>query len=297
VTRIPQLEEELVAAAERLHSPRRLVRPALRAVLVLGAVAVVILLAVVVAAENDRRPQPPSTRPVEPSARLAEDLEAGVRFELDGRVLTVHLLASAPGETRRRVSGERVRAMCGKGLTEGPGPAPGRPDTIQQATRGWPAGSTRGRFPFPGDISAIATWCRLENPAVGHIAFARFDAASTPASIAAQRKIARTADKWARLFVLSDLADCKLMTQPACERLSCIHVGPEPIPGCTPPSPAYRLSFARARVVDVETKGDRAAARFSNGEVVELVDVDGHDAGGVWWVHKFGPNAGRGFFR
>jgi hypothetical protein len=183
VTRIPELEQELVAAAARLQSPRRLVRPAVRAALALGAVAVVIVLAVVVAAENDRRPQP-----------------AG---------------------------------------------APPPPPTLPE-----------------------------------------------------RQKIARTANQWARLFAHSDLADCKYMTQPACERVSCIHVGPEVIPNCTPPSPAFRLSFARARVEDVETKGNRAAARFSNGERVELERVNQLGAGGgVWLISKFGRNAGREFFR
>jgi hypothetical protein len=76
-------------------------------------------------------------------------------------------------------------------------------------------------------------------------------------------------------------------------------VGPRLIPNCTPPSPAFRLSFARARVEDVEIKGDRAAARFSNGEVVELERVSTNESDelyGHWLINKWGPDAGRGFF-
>lgn len=193
MTRIPQLEEELVAAAARLQSPRRLLGPAPRAALAAGAVAVVVVLALVVAAGNDsdRRQQPAGAQPAPPTANTD----------------------SAPG-----------------------------------------------------------------------------------AFLPQRQKIARTANSWARLFVASDLADCKYMSQPACERMTCTRVGPRLIPNCTPPSRAFRLSFARAKVEDVEIKGDRAAARFSNGEVVELERVSGNELDGVWLIIKWGRNAGRGFF-
>jgi hypothetical protein len=192
VTRIPELEQELVAAAARLRSPRRFVRPALRAALAVGVAAVVVLLAVVVGAVDDgARRQPPGAQPIPPAA--------------DG------------------------------------------------------------------------------------------DSAPRP-YVPERQRIARTADKWARNFVYSDPADCKYMIQPACERLSCVRVGARLVPNCTPPSPAFRLSFRRAKVEDVEIKGDRAAARFSNGEVVELERVSGDELDGVWWITKWGRDAGRGFF-
>jgi hypothetical protein len=193
VTRIPELEQELVAAAARLRSPRRFIRPGLRAALAVGATAVVVVLAVVLVGLDDaaRRQQPPGAQPSPPTA----------------------------GDDR----------------------APG---------------------PF----------------------------------IPERQRIARTANRWARLFVYADPAGCKFMTQPACERLSCVRVGARTIPNCTPPSPAYRQSFARAKVEEVETKGDRAAARFSNGEVVELERVSGDELDGTWWITEWGRNAGRGFF-
>jgi hypothetical protein len=193
VTRIPELEQQLVAAAERLRSPRRFARPVLRAALAVGVGAVVLGLAVVVAGPDDgaRREQPAGASPVPPTA----DRE-------------------------------------------------GAPE------------------PF----------------------------------IPERQRIARTANRWARNFIYADPEDCTYMTQPACERLSCVRVGARPVPNCTPPSPAYRLSFARERVRDVEIRGNRAAARFSNGEVVELERVSGDELDGVWWITKWDRNAGRGFF-
>jgi hypothetical protein len=190
VTRIPELEQELVAAAARLRSPQRFVRPGLRAALAVGVAVVAVVLAVVVADVDNgaRHQQPPGAQQVPPTAN--GDSEPG---------------------------------------------------------------------PF----------------------------------IPERQRIARTANKWARLFVRSDLVDCQYMSQPACERLSCTRPGPRTIPNCTPPTPAYRLSFARAKVEDVETKGYRAAARFSNGEVVVLERVR---LEAIWLIVKWGSNAGRGFF-
>lgn len=197
MTRIPELEHELVAAAARLRSPRRrLVRPAARAVLAVGAAAAVSLVAVMAFDGDDggRPRQPVGAQPSPPTANGD----------------------SAPG-----------------------------------------------------------------------------------AFVPERQRIARTANSWARLFVAFDLADCEYMSQPACERMTCTRVGPRLIPNCTPPSPAFRLSFARRKVEDVEIKGDRAAARFSNGEVVELgrVSTNGSDElYGRWLITKWGRNAGRGFF-
>jgi hypothetical protein len=192
VTRIPQLEQELVAAATRLQSRRRrLVRPAARAALAAGAVVAVLVLAVVLSAGNDgdQRSQPPAAQPSPPNVK-------------------------------------------------------------DDGTQG--------------------------------------------AALPARQKIARTANKWARLFAFSDFSSaCEYMTQPACERESCVRVGPEPVPNCTLPSPAFRLSFARAKVEDVEIKGNRAAARFSNGEVAELERVTRDND---WLINTWGRNAGHEFF-
>jgi hypothetical protein len=298
VTRIPQLEQELVAAAGRLRSPRRLLRPAMRAALAAAAVAVVVVLAVVVVAEKnteDRRGDRTGTPTLQPGARLATDGEAGVSFTLHGRVLTVQVLPSAPSKTRNRVNGARIRATCGKGFAQGPGPGAG-PDPLQARTRFWPAGRTSMRYQFPEDISQIASWCRLEDPVVGHVAFVKFGDV-TPADLAAAKEIEETGNKWARLFAASDPAACEgYMTQPACERESCVRVGPKPVPNCRLPSAALRLSFRRARVEDVVVDGKFAGARFSNGRTVLFIHVEGTKPNGAWWIDKFRGNAGRAFF-
>ena len=297
MTRIPQLEQELVAAAGRLGSPRRLLGPAMRAALAAAAVAVVVVLVVVVAAEKneDRQGHRTGTPKLQPGSRLATDGQAGVSFTLRGRVLAVQLLPSAPSKTRNRVNGARIRATCGQGFTEGPGPGPG-PDPRQERTRFWPAGRTSMRYQFREDISRIATWCRLEAAVVGHVAFVKFGD-MTPADLATMREIEETGNRWARLFAASDPDACaRYMTQPACERASCVRVGPESVRHCKPPSAAFRLSFRGARVDDVVVNGKFAGARFSNGRTVLFIHVEGTKPNGAWWIDKFRGNAGRAFF-
>ena len=297
MTRIPELEQELVAAAGRLSSPRRLLPPAMRAALAAAASAVVVVLAVVVTADNNnenRRGHRTGTPTLQPGSRLATDGEAGVRFTLHGRVLTVQLLPSASSKTRNRVNDARIRATCGQGFTGSPGPGPG-PDPLQTRTRFWPAGRTSMRYRFPEDISQIATWCRLEDPVVGHVAFVKFGDMS-PADLAAMREIEETGNRWARRFAASDPAACEDMTQPACEQESCVRVGPKPVPDCKLPSAAFRQSFLRARVEDVVVNGKFAGARFSNGRTVLFIHVEGSKPNGAWWIDKFRGNAGRAFF-
>jgi hypothetical protein len=94
-------------------------------------------------------------------------------------------------------------------------------------------------------------------------------------------EIAQTGNEWARLFAAGGSA-CKHMTQPACERMACERVGAQPIANCTPPSLAFRRSFADATVEAVAIEGEQASVRFTNGKVVLLVNV----GAGVWWIHK-----------
>ena len=47
-------------------------------------------------------------------------------------------------------------------------------------------------------------------------------------------------------------------------------------------------------MVEIAVRGRRAAARFTNGEAVEL--TRGYSAD-FWLIHKFGENAGRGFIK
>jgi hypothetical protein len=76
MTRIPQLEQDLVAAAARLQSPRRMLAPAARAALAVGAVAVAVVIAwVIPAGEGDNpRPRPAAALPFPPNASLEDML-------------------------------------------------------------------------------------------------------------------------------------------------------------------------------------------------------------------------------
>ena len=101
------------------------------------------------------------------ATRRATDREAGVRFTLDGRLLTVRLLPGAPASTRRELTGERVRAACGTSFAFTRG-------TKVRRTRLWPRGRRRLRYRFNRDLSRRAKWCLLEHPAGGDVAFVSF---------------------------------------------------------------------------------------------------------------------------
>jgi hypothetical protein len=294
VTRIPELEQELVAAAARLQSPRRVLRPAVRAALAAAAVAIVVVLAVVEATEKDRADrgrQPTGTS--QRGAKVGIDVQAGVRFRLEGRQLTVSMFSWTPNETHNRVVGARVRATCGVAFAQ-VGPESDPRNAREELTRLWPAGRDTLRFRFAHDISAIARWCRVEDPAVGHVAFVKFGSAPVrPTSVT--QKIEHNANAWARLFATSDPAACdRYMVQPACERMSCTRLATGPIPNCTRPSAAFRRSFRGARVEEIALQGRRATVRFSNGRTVLVIRVaQWPEQGGVWWIEKFQGNPGR----
>ena len=105
-----------------------------------------------------------------------------------------------------------------------------------------------------------------------------------------KREIEQVGNRWAALFARGE-DDCYHMTQPLCERIACERVGGVEISNCTPPTSVFRRSFEDAIVLDIAFKRHSAAARFSNGEVVEF----GGDWG-TWFMRKLGANAGRGFF-
>jgi hypothetical protein len=74
MTRIPQLEQELVVAAARLQSPPRRVGPAARAAVAAGALTVAAVVGLVVAAGDGggRRAQPAGAVPFSPNATLED---------------------------------------------------------------------------------------------------------------------------------------------------------------------------------------------------------------------------------
>jgi hypothetical protein len=111
------------------------------------------------------------------------------------------------------------------------------------------------------------------------------------ADLTPKQEIRRIGNVWGRLFAAADRHACRYMSQPACERVACQRLGSGPILNCTLPSSKFRRSFEGATVQAVVIKGHRAAARFSNGELVVF-----YGDGGTWSVHKLGGNAGREFF-
>ena len=97
-----------------------------------------------------------------------------------------------------------------------------------------------------------------------------------------EQEIEQAGNEWAPIFAGRERF-CELMTQPACQRA---------------PSLKFRKSFEDATVKDVAITGDAAAARFSNGETVELEKhnipdplAEGGDRVG-WLIDRFGANAG-----
>jgi hypothetical protein len=104
------------------------------------------------------------------TTRSATDRESGLRFRLEGRVLTVSL-APQPGreppDARDELWGERVRAACSTSYL--------RPIGRRRAVhvvRLWPDGAHHVAFYFGRDISTRVKWCIVEEPGGGDIGFA-----------------------------------------------------------------------------------------------------------------------------
>jgi hypothetical protein len=296
VTRIPELEQELVAAATRLRSPRRVLRPAARVALAAAAIAVLAVLLVVEATDRDhggRAGQKTGTPPSQGGTKVGVDASTGVRFTFQGRQLTVTVLPWALSETRTRVSGARIRATCGVAFAQ-VGPEGDPRNAREEHTRLWPAGQDSLRFRFRGVISSSnARWCRAEDAAVGNVGFVQFGTAPVRMR-SPDKRIKQIANDWARLLAASDPAVCdRYMTQPACEQMECMRVGNRPVENCTPVSPAFRRSFRGARVENLHIDGDYAGVAFSNGRTAVLTRVEDTAQGGVWWIAKFRGNPAR----
>ena len=112
-----------------------------------------------------------------------------------------------------------------------------------------------------------------------------------------KRSAVQKANEWAREFAASgpsERCDLGLMSQSACRMVCQRWNRPGPIPNCTPPSRAFRRSFRGATVQEIAIIAYGAAARFSNGETVELLGLTTERR---WLIDKIGENAGRGFFK
>ena len=101
-------------ALRRIVNPRRLLSVPLAAAAAVGVVVVVLaVLGAIDKNDADRRPQPVGTVPAPRMEVVATDVERGIRFGLDGRLLTVQLLPDIPDASYETVSGARISATCG----------------------------------------------------------------------------------------------------------------------------------------------------------------------------------------
>jgi DNA-directed RNA polymerase specialized sigma24 family protein len=284
-------------ALRRIVSARPLLSVPLAAAAAVGVVVVVIaVLGAIDKNDADRRPQPVGTEPA-PSEKVdvvtdvGWDVERGMRFGFDGRVLTVQLLPPVRNHTFETVSGARISATCGANVA----PPPGDPRRETTLTRRWPDGQTSLSYRFPRDVSR---WCRLEDQSGRTLAFARFRGAAPGAS----ELITETATKWARLIASSPQTCNDYMGQTACEQIKChglssqdrsvLRAGGTPIPDCRPIAsrtgiePHWGATFRDATVQKIAISGDRAAAMLSNHQAVQLRRI----ATGEWLIDKLGPN-------
>ncbi len=229
----------------------------LPALVALAVVVALVAVVVTVAGESDveRSAAPPGKKVV------ATDVERGVRFSLDGRVLTVQLLPPVRNQTFETVSGAEISATCGANVAA----PPGDPRSEITLFRLWPAGQTSLSYRFPRDVSR---WCRLDRQSVGIVALVSFPGASP----GARGPIAETANKWARHFASSPQTCTDYMSRTACKQLK----------GATP---EWRAYFLGATVQRIAIRGDRAAATLSNDEIVQLRRI----ATGEWQIDTMGP--------
>jgi len=278
---ISGLQADLVEAMDRYErrSPRgrlaagrypRLLRRATLARIAAGAALIVALVAVVVtvARESDvqREAAPPGKKLV------ATDVERGVRFSVDGRVLTVQLLPDRP-EVLETVSGAEISATCGTNVAAPPGDPRGETTLVRR----WPAGETSLRYRFPRDVSS---WCLLGRQSVDPIvASVNFPLAWS----GAKEQIAETANGWVRQFASSAQAcnDYYTGTGPtACE--------PERRP--SEKTRQWAAEHRGATVQKIAVSGDRAAATISN-HGFELGTVQlRRTATGEWLIDELGED-------
>ena len=260
-------------ALRRLVSPRRLLSVPLAAAAAVGVVVVV--LAVLGAIDNDeadRRPQPVGTEPAPRMEVIATDAERGIRFGLDGRLLTVQMLPDIPDASYETLSGAQISATCG---------TPGDPPGETTLTRRWPADQTSLGYRFPRDVSS---WCRLEDQSGSTVASVSFPGVSP----GAKEQITETANGWARQFASSAQAcnDYYTGTGPtACE--------PERRP--SKKTRQWAAEHRGATVQRIAISGDRAAATLTSAEGFEVDTVQlRRTATGEWLIDELGADGAVG---
>ena len=270
--------------------PRRLLSVPLAAAAALGVVVVALVAVVVTVARDVER----RTAAAAPGKKVvATDVERGVRFSLDGRVLTVQLIPPVRNQTFETVSGAEISATCGANVAA----PPGDPRSETTVFRRWPAGETSLSYRFPRDVSS---WCRLDRPSVGIVASVSFPVAWS----GAREQIAETANNWARVFASTEQA-CNDYTAPSvCKQIGCQLVGGKPTEACkswllpassTPSGKGWAWEHRGAKVQKIAISGDRAAATLSkDGVEIDTVQLR-RTATGEWLIDKLGPIGAVGF--
>jgi hypothetical protein len=279
---ISGLHADLVEAMDRYErrSPRgrlaargypHLLRPATLTRVAAGAALIVALVAVVVTvwreSDVERSAAPPGKKLV------ATDVESGVRFSLDGRLLTVSLVEPVRSQTLEAVSGAEISATCRTNIAA----APGDPRSQSTVFRIWPAGETSLSYRFPRDV---ASWCRLDRASVGIVASVSFPAAFS----GARGPIAETADKWARHFASSPQTCTDYLSRTFCKGVK----GCEPglsVRACRAKARMWGAEFLGATAQRIAIRGDRAAVTLSNDIIVALR----RSATGEWLIDGIGP--------
>jgi hypothetical protein len=298
---ISGLHDDLVEAMDRYErrSPHgrlaagrypQLPRPATLARIAAGAALIVALVAAVLTvwreSDVERQAAPPGKKLV------ATDVERGVRFSLDGRVLTVQLLPDRP-EVLETVSGAEISATCGTNVAAPPGDPRGETTVF----RIWPAGETSLSYRFPRDVSS---WCRLDRQSVGIVASVSFPVAWS----GAREQIAETANGWARVFASTAQACNDYTASSVCKQIGCKRVGGKPTEGCkswlnpassTPSGKGWAWEHRGATVQRIAISGDRAAATLAkDGLEIDTVQLR-RTATGEWLIDKLGPRGAVGF--
>ena len=271
-------------ALRRIGSPRRLLSVPLAAGAVVGVVVVLAFLGAI-AKDEPERPQPVGAVPASGMEVIATDAEHGIRFGLDGRLLTVQLLSEIPDASYDMVNGARISATCS---TAPAGDPPGE-TTLTQL---WRADyKTQLIYRFPRDVSSR---CRLEDESGSTVASVTFP--SVPPE--AREQITATANNWARVFASTAQA-CNAYTAPSvCKQIGCELVDGKPTKACkswlkpaseTPSGKGWAEEHRGAKVQKIAISGDRADAMLADRQGVHIDTVElRRNATGQWLVDSLG---------
>jgi hypothetical protein len=245
-----------------------------RTLVALAVVAALVAVVVTVTRESDvERPAAPSDKKAD--SLFGDDVKRGVRFVLDGRVLTVRLIPPVRDQIFDAVSGARISATCGA--------PPGDPRRETTVTRRWPGSQTSTSYRFPRDVSS---WCRLYDQSGSIVAFVSF-----PGAWSGERaRIAETANNWARQFASTAQA-CNEYTSWSCEQVNCEREGGKRTEGCRPSTKEWRWAAEHrgATVQKIAISGDRAAALLTSPEGFEIQMVQLRPtATGEWLIDELG---------